>query len=55
MICTLRFGCPDKETADRMSAIQRIKQSADLISVPDVSALKFWQSHVTAINMIKDC
>ena len=50
----LRLRRPDEQTADRMPPVERIKQTADLITVPNVTALKLGKGHVAAVDMVED-
>src|ERR1019366_1493571 len=50
----LGFRRPDQQTADRMPAIKRIEQAADLIAVPDIAPLKFGQGHMAAVDVVED-
>ena len=37
-----------------MAAIKRLEETAHLVSAPDVAALKFRQSHLPVIDVVKD-
>ena len=54
MIRGLGLGRPDQQPADRMAAVERIEQAADLVAVPNVAALKLGEGHVPAVDMVEN-
>ena len=49
----LRFGGPNQKTADRMTAIEGIDQTPNLVTGPHITALKLRQRHVPAVNVVQ--
>src|SRR5215218_8108825 len=47
-------GLPDQEAPDGMPAIERVHQAADLLPVPDVSALELRKRHLAEIDLLQD-
>ena len=51
---SLGLSGPNQQATDRMSPIQRIEQAADLIAVPNITALKLRQRHMATVDMVED-
>lgn len=45
---------PHEQTADRMPAVERVEEPADLVTVSDVAALELGQSHVPAVGVVEN-
>src|SRR5579872_266528 len=45
---------PDQWTTDRVTVVEQVEQTADLVAVPDVATLEFGQRHKATADMIQD-
>ena len=47
-------GRPDQQAADRVLAVEREHEAADLVAVPDVAALELGQGHAAQVDLAQD-
>jgi hypothetical protein len=49
----LRFGGPHEQAAHGPAQVERSEQFPDLVAVPDIAALEFWQGYVPAVDVVE--
>ena len=48
------LGCPHEQATHRTAQVERREQFSNLVAVPDIPALEFWQCHVPTVDVVED-